>query len=166
MGRRPTRQLTWPFVLRTFKRVDMIAARYSAESMAKGLIERGVSISAAEYFSDIADYMREFQCKAGVDPNAHPNGNCAQCGGEISCDHNGARYCSTRCRQRAWRERRAAAQGRNAAPAKRRRRFNRDRGEMKRRARPLDDASITPGDETNVTPVAPMPGNEAKTAAE
>jgi hypothetical protein len=138
-------------VLRTFKRVDMISARYSSEALAKALIERGAKIMSTEYMSDIWQHMRKLKEEAGVDPWAHPNGPCAQCGKEISCDHNGARYCSTRCRQRAWRERRAAAQGRNAAPVKRRRRFNRVRDEMKRRATASEDASITPGDETNVT---------------
>jgi hypothetical protein len=152
MSRPPTRRLTWAFVLRTFKRVEMISARYSSETIAKALIEQGLKLGCApEYLSDIGDYMRQFQREAGVDPNAHPNGNCPQCGHDIGRDHNGARYCSTPCRQRAWRERRAAAEGRNATPAKRRRRFNRVRDEMKRRATPLDDASITPGDETNVT---------------
>jgi hypothetical protein len=109
MSRRPTRQLTWQFILRTFKRVDMIATRYSAESIAEGLVERGVDLGAFEYMSDTADYMREFQRKAGVDPYAHPNGNCAQCGEKISRDHNGAIYCSRECRQRAYRVRKAAA---------------------------------------------------------
>lgn len=165
MGRRPTRQLTWSFILRTFKRVDMIAARYSSEAIAKALVERGVEIGSPDYLRDIWEYMRDLKEEAGGDIYAHPNGNCPQCGHDIGRDHNGARYCSTRCRQRAWRERRAVAEGRNAAPAKRRRRFNRDRGEMKRRARPLDDVSIAAAAEINVTPVAPMPG-KAKTAAE
>jgi hypothetical protein len=33
----------------------------------------------------------------------HPNGNCRQCGAEIVRDSNAARYCSNRCRQRAYR---------------------------------------------------------------
>jgi hypothetical protein len=151
MGRRATRNLTWAFVLRTFKRVDMVSARYSAEIIAKALVERGDEIGSPEYLRDIWEYMRDLKREAGVDIHAHPNGNCPQCGHDIGRDHNGARYCSTRCRQRAWRERRAAAQGRNAAPGKRRRRFNRVRDEMKRRVAPLEDASIAPGDETSAT---------------
>ena len=119
MSRPPTRQLTWPFVLRTFKRLDMISARYSAESIAKGLVEQGVDLGAAEYMSDIADEMRELQRKAGADRYVHPNGNCAECGKAISGDHNAARYCSRECRQRAYRVRKAAAAGRNSPIPKR-----------------------------------------------
>jgi hypothetical protein len=108
MSRSPTRQLTWPFVLRTFKRVDMIASRYSAEWMAKALVERGVDISASDYMRDIWEYMRDLKKAAGGSIYAHPNGNCPQCGHDIGRDHNGARYCSTSCRQRAWRERHKA----------------------------------------------------------
>jgi predicted nucleic acid-binding Zn ribbon protein len=151
MSRRPTRQLTWQFVLRTFKRVEMISRRYSSDARAKALVERGVEIPSPQYMDDIWQLMCKLKKAAGVDPGAHPNGNCPQCGHDIGRDHNGARYCSTRCRQRAWRERRAAAQGRNAAPGKRRRRFNRVRDEMKRRVAPLEDASIAPGDETSAT---------------
>jgi hypothetical protein len=174
-------------VLRTFKRVDMIAARYSSEAIAKALVERGVDLGGAhEYLSDVADDMRELQRKAGVNPNAHPNGPCAQCGKE--CDHNGARcYCSRECRQRAYRVRKAAAEGRNSPIPKRKRwptareaaiaevkeMFDRQKEAlafantmyalhlkahpvaMARRATPLDDASITPGDETTVTPSEP-----------
>jgi endogenous inhibitor of DNA gyrase (YacG/DUF329 family) len=32
-----------------------------------------------------------------------PSGNCPQCGHDIGRDHNGARYCSNRCKQRAYR---------------------------------------------------------------
>ena len=103
MSRPPTRQLTWPFVLRTFKRVGMISARYSSEAIAKALIERGVDIPSAQYMSDIWDYMRDLKSAAGGSIHAHPNGNCPQCGHDIGRDHNGARYCSNRCKQRAYR---------------------------------------------------------------
>jgi hypothetical protein len=121
MGRAPTRQLTWQFVLRTFKRVDMIHARYSSEAIAKALVERGAEIGCSpEYLSDIWDHMCKLKREAGVAPNAHPNGNCPQCGHDIGRDHNGARYCSTRCRQRAYRIRKAVAEGRNSPVPKRR----------------------------------------------
>jgi hypothetical protein len=121
MSRRPTKPITWAFVLRTFKRVGMIAARHSPEAIAKAMVERGVAkaLGQAEYMSDVADYMRSAQREAGVDPNAHPNGNCPQCGDDIGRDHNGARYCSRECRQRAYRVRKAAAEGRNSPIAKR-----------------------------------------------
>jgi hypothetical protein len=133
MSRRPTRRLTWQFILRTFKRVGMIQARYSSGAIAKALIKQGADLGcSAEYLSDIWHYMRKLKEEAGVDPNAHPNGNCRQCGEKIWCDSHAARYCSTRCRQRAWRERKAAAEGRNSAPVKRRRRSKRARDAMKR----------------------------------
>jgi hypothetical protein len=90
-------------VLRTFKRVDMISARYSSEAIAKALVERGVDIPSAQYMSDIWDYMRDLKSAAGGSIHAHPNGNCPQCGHDIGRDHNGARYCSNRCKQRAYR---------------------------------------------------------------
>jgi hypothetical protein len=182
MSRRPTRQLTWQFVLRTFKRVEMISRRYSSDAMAKALVERGVEIPSPQYMDDIWQLMCKLKKAAGVDPGAHPNGNCPQCGHDIGRDHNGARYCSTRCRQRAYRVRKAAAEGRNSPIPKRKRTRPTAReaaseivtrqkealafanstyalhlkahpGEMKCLATPLDDASITPGDETNVTRV-------------
>jgi hypothetical protein len=106
MSRRATRQLTWQFVQRTFKRVDMIQARYSSETIAKALVERGAEIGCSpEYLTDIWYYMRKLKEEVGGDIYAHPNGNCPQCGRDIGRDHHGARYCSTRCRQRAWRQR-------------------------------------------------------------
>jgi hypothetical protein len=60
MSRRPTRPITWQFILRTFKRVDMIASRHSAKSIAKALVERGAALGcSSEYLSDIWYYMRE-----------------------------------------------------------------------------------------------------------
>jgi hypothetical protein len=174
------RRLTWAFILRTIERVNMIASRYSAESMAKALVERGVHLKgAADYLSDINEYVREM----GYDPNKHPNGNCAQCGKAIMCDHNGAIYCSRECRQRAYRVRKATAEGCNSPIPKRRARPSRralalaevaadfkarkealavantmyalhlkaSGDEKECSATPLEDASITPDDETNVT---------------
>jgi hypothetical protein len=109
MGRRATRQLTWQFILRTFKRVGMIAARHSAKAIAKAMVERGVEIPSPQYMDEVWQYMCKIKEEAGGDIHAHPNGNCPQCGRDIGRDHNGARYCSTRCRQRAYRIRKAAA---------------------------------------------------------
>jgi hypothetical protein len=120
MSRRATRELTWEFVLRTFKRVDMIQARYGDEAIAKAFVERGVDLPcSAAFLSDVWEAMRDLKKKAGGDIYAHPNGDCPQCGKDIGRDHNGARYCSTRCRQRAWRERKAKAEGRNSPIPKR-----------------------------------------------
>jgi endogenous inhibitor of DNA gyrase (YacG/DUF329 family) len=135
MSRPPTRQLTLQFVLRTFKRVDMIAARYSAEAIAKALIERGADLGCpAEYLRDIWEYMRDLKREAGVDIHAHPNGNCPQCGHDIGRDHNGARYCSNRCKQRAYRLR-----------------LNKPPDATKRIKRAVRDASHVMADRTNVT---------------
>jgi hypothetical protein len=143
----------------------MIAARYDAESIAKGLVERGVDTGAAEYFSDIGDYMRSAQKKAGVDPYAHPNGKCPQCGDAIMCDSHAARYCSRECRQRAYRVRKAAAEGRNSSIAKRARtrtialaggvyelHLKKPQRRKKDSAEPQGDTSPNAESETNVTP--------------
>ena len=178
MSRPPTRPITWQFVLRTFKPVDMIARAIDAE--AKAMVERGVGIPAPQYMDDIWQYMR----KLGFDDNTHPNGNCPQCGNAIMVDHNGARYCSTACRQRAYRVRKAVAEGRNSPVAKRRRtkptrkelamkevegrqdaqkevlafansmyalHLNALGGEEKRSAKPQSDASSAADDKQNVT---------------
>jgi hypothetical protein len=99
MSRRPTRQLTLEFVLRTLTRLRMMT-RLDTELLAKELLPHRRDVQfLAEYLDDVAEYMM----RLGVDPNKHPNGNCAQCGDEIGSNHNGARYCSNRCRQRAYR---------------------------------------------------------------
>jgi hypothetical protein len=166
MGRRPTRPITWAFVLRTFKRVNMIAGRYDSEAIAKELIEQGVGLDGVDTFlSDVGDYMRtldhDFYCG-----NGRPkHDKCAVCDEKIERDHNGARYCSRECRQRAYRVRKAAAEGRNSPIPKRarartialaggvyelrlkkpRRRKN-DSGELQ------SDTSPGAESETNVTP--------------
>jgi hypothetical protein len=119
MSRPATRPLTWEFILRTFKRVDMIAALYGAEQMAEWLVERGVDLHSPEYLSDISEAVYAIKKKHGIDPHAHPNGNCRQCDKPTSCDHNGAIYCSRECRQRAYRVRKAVAEGRNSPIPKR-----------------------------------------------
>jgi hypothetical protein len=166
MSRRPTRQLTWQFVLRTLARVRMMM-RLDAKQLAKQLVENGVSMQGGDTFlSDIGDYMKEIDRDFYVNGSGRRHDKCAQCGQEIMCDHNGAIYCSRECRQRAYRVRRTAAEGRNSPIPKRSRpktialaggvfelRLKKPRRQAKRRATPLDDASITPGDETNVTAV-------------
>src|SRR5262245_23309801 len=105
MGRPVTRPITWKFILRTLKRLDIVAARIDAELLAKELMARGVEIPCPQYLDDTWYYWCKLMKEAGRDPNAHPNGNCPQCGEDIGRDHKGAKYCSNRCKQRAYRER-------------------------------------------------------------
>jgi hypothetical protein len=95
MSRKPTRKLTLQFVLRTLTRLQMMT-RLDCERLAKQLepYHRDVRY-LAQYLTDVAHYMPS--------SNEHPHGICDQCGGAIGCDHNGARFCSSRCRQRAYR---------------------------------------------------------------
>jgi hypothetical protein len=96
----------------------MIGARYDPEVLARDLAPYSHQIiGSAEYASDVLDYMRMMKLPL----NKHPNGNCAQCGGEIMRDHSGAIYCSRECRQRAYRVRKATAEGRNSPIPKRKR---------------------------------------------
>jgi hypothetical protein len=119
MGRPPTRQLTMQFVLRTFERLRMIASRYDAEWLTKELAPYSHQISfPAQFAADMADCMRAMKLPLDKPPN---NEKCAQCGGKISCDHNGAIYCSRECRQCAYRVRKAMAKGRNSPIPKRKR---------------------------------------------
>jgi hypothetical protein len=113
-------QLTWPFILRTFKRMDMIASRIDPEALAKEILAHHPKARfPSEYLSDVWQCMLKHAKAAGVDLYAHPNGNCPECGNAIARNHNGARYCSTACRQRAYRVRKAAAHGRNSPIPKR-----------------------------------------------
>jgi hypothetical protein len=119
MSRPPTRQLTWQFVLRTLARLKMMT-RLDQKWVAKELLAKGMDLHGlGTWLQDIEEYIRDFQREAGVDPYAHPNGNCPQCGNDIGRDHNGARYCSDKCRQRAYRVGKAKAEGRNAPFAER-----------------------------------------------
>jgi hypothetical protein len=118
--------ITWEFILRTFKRVDMIARSISDEALAKELLAhdhaKAAALRACEYLSDVLELLRLEAHKAGVDLDPpRSKGNCLQCGKEIRCYHRSAHYCSTACRQRAYRVRKAVAEGRNSPVPKRRR---------------------------------------------
>jgi hypothetical protein len=151
MSRPATRQLSWQFVLRTLKRIDMIAARYQAEDIARWLIDDGVYEMPCPdaFLADIWDCMQDRLKELGRDPYQNPNrkhDKCAACGSEIMQEHNGAIYCSTRCRQRAYRERKAKAEGRNSPLPKRRslvleRRLKERERETERILKPLQDAA-------------------------
>jgi hypothetical protein len=140
-GRPPTKQLTLQFVLRTLKRLQMVT-RLDQELLAKELLPYCRDVQGlGEYLTDVAECMNKHRREQGIDPDAHPNGNCRQCGEAIWCDHNGARYCSRRCRQRAYRLRlkgrpRTINRNETAIPA-------------------IRDVSYAAGNETNITHAAP-----------
>jgi hypothetical protein len=65
--------------------------RLDEKLLAEELASRHVDVrSLSEYLGDVAYYMG---------PCHTPRPNCPQCGREILRNHNGARYCSNRCRQ-------------------------------------------------------------------
>ena len=119
---------------------------------------------------DVWQYVRDLKEKAGGSIYAHPNGNCPQCGHDIGRDHNGARYCSRECRQRAYRVRKAAAEGRNSPIPKRQRartialaggvyelHLKKPQRRKKGSAGLQGDTSSSTESETNVTPECEAP---------
>jgi hypothetical protein len=99
MSRRPTKQLTMTFVLRTLARVQMMT-RLNQKLLAKALLphrHRHDVQYLSEYLGDVAS------CMGKVERRRHPA--CVECGDENMRDHHGARYCSNKCRQRAYRKR-------------------------------------------------------------
>jgi hypothetical protein len=92
-------EVTWEFVRRTLERLRIVSTKIDARILAEELVRRGcTSLPPYEYLLDVHDYLREIS-----DPYAHPHGACDHCGGKIHCDSNAARFCSNRCRQRAYR---------------------------------------------------------------
>jgi hypothetical protein len=166
MSRTSTRQPTWQFVLRTMKRVAIIARWYDAEALAKAFVENGVNMNGGDTFlNDIGDYMRSldrnFYCSGG----RPKHDKCAVCDEKIDRDHNGAIYCSRKCRQRAYRVRKAVAEGRNSPIPKRSRpgtialaggvyelHLKKPRRRKKGSAGLQGDTSPSAESETNVTP--------------
>jgi predicted nucleic acid-binding Zn ribbon protein len=131
VGRRSTKQLALQFVPRTLVRLRMVT-RLDHERLAKVLIPyRDEFGFLGEYLVDVAHYMRQH----GGD-GRHPNGDCPECGKAIDRDHNGARYCSNRCKQRAYRKRL---------------RSNSQRAENNRNKTAVRDASISAADKSIVT---------------
>jgi hypothetical protein len=133
MSRPPTRPITLRVVRRTLTRLQTMT-RLDQAKLAKQLLPYRHNVQfLAQYLEDVSYYMRQ----QGYDPNPqqrHPK--CLHCGGENSRDHNGARYCSDRCRQRAYRLRL------NDRPCS-----------TKRNEPAIRDTSNAMVDETNVTPV-------------
>jgi predicted nucleic acid-binding Zn ribbon protein len=132
MSRQPTRQLTLEFVLRTLARLRMVT-RLDQTDLAQALAGHRKDVQfLGEYLEGVASEMK----RLGYISNRHPNGDCVECGHEIGVDHNGARFCSSRCRQRAYRKR-----SRLIRPL-----------EQKNRNEPaICDASYSAGDKSNVT---------------
>jgi hypothetical protein len=133
--------LTLQFVLRTLARVQMMT-RLDEKLLAEQLIEEygsgskawGIVVSAGDYLEGVAEAIKN---KIGHDAcYARPGGdpNCPQCGEKVERDRADARYCSDRCRQRAYRLR-----------LKKRRRT------MKRNKPAVHDTSICAGNETTAT---------------
>jgi hypothetical protein len=98
------------FVLRTLARVQMMT-RLSVEPLADNLIEEMGGSKAWETAGCLSNYLEEvsdaIQKKIGDACYERPGGdpNCLQCGQKVGRDHNGALYCSRRCRQKAYRVR-------------------------------------------------------------
>lgn len=99
MGRPPTRQLTLRFVLRTLERLRMVT-RLDDKNLAEELKAAGWRLNDVAFLGQYL--LNVVELNGGLNHD-HPNGNCPQCGHDIGRDHNGARYCSNRCRQRAYR---------------------------------------------------------------
>jgi hypothetical protein len=153
-GRPPTRQLTWDFVLRTFARLRMMT-RLDQKSLATALVDDPVKARQSDIHR-LSDWLRDlhaYMAELGYDSNVagRKNDNCAVCGEEILRDHNGAIYCSQKCRQRAYRERKAAVAGRNS-PIPKRRRLKRPARIKKRSVSGYEDTSSAAENETTVTP--------------
>jgi hypothetical protein len=110
--------------------------RLDSEWLGKEFAARRIDVQhLAEFLEEVADYAK----KNGFDLNAHPNGNCRQCGRAIERDSNAAIYCSRECRQLAYRERKAQARGRNS-PLPKRLRLKRPLHAKKCSVSGLDDA--------------------------
>lgn len=92
-------KVTAAFVLRTLAHLNRIAdARIGHEQLAAFLIRHGVTKDTAgslgQFLTDVAYYMPD-----------DPVPVCAECGGDWDEARADRRYCSTRCRQRAYRKR-------------------------------------------------------------
>src|SRR5262245_21341825 len=101
MGRPVTRRLTMRFVLRTLQRLQM-RKRLNDKLIAEALAKAGYNLSELEFLSNFLEGVH-YYAGSPHDYDQHPNRNCPQCGEKIIRDHNGAKYCSNRCKQRAYR---------------------------------------------------------------
>jgi hypothetical protein len=97
------------FALRTLARMHTVASRVDAETLALALLARDKN------FSNIVDFIldvREYMEKHGAPPR-----QCAECGepldGRFGSYRADARYCSPKCRTRAYRKRTARTSNSN-----------------------------------------------------
>jgi hypothetical protein len=87
---------------RLLKRACNLAWKVHAKDLAEFLVARGYDSESAragfvhDYFSDVEEYMRKLK------PPQRPT--CAECGADELYRSNG-RYCSRKCRQKAYRKR-------------------------------------------------------------
>jgi hypothetical protein len=130
MSRPATKQLTLRFVLRTLARLQMMT-RIPPQTLAKEVGPHCPQLRGlGDYMSDVASYMER----------EHDEWRCEKCGSSNRPDHNGAKYCSARCRQRAYRKRLIS-----------------QRGKKKRNEPAICDASFSDDGKSNVTPPASVP---------
>jgi len=97
-----TRPLTLRWVLRTLERLNTISARVSNEEFARALMpyknQKRYNIHfLGQWLLDVVELNEMAETPV-------PNLLC-ECGKEVDRDHRGAKYCSNRCRQRAYRKR-------------------------------------------------------------
>ena len=99
MSRQPTKEVSLRFVLSTLRRLQFMS-RLDAETLAETLKpylgkSRRFNVAwLADWLSDVAEFIGPEPCP-----------KCAECAREIRRDSYAARYCSTRCKQRAYRKR-------------------------------------------------------------
>jgi hypothetical protein len=87
---------------RLLRRAEKLAWQIDQEAFAEYLVARGYDSNSAEadfvgqWFDDVWWYMKKLR-------PAKDGPMCAECGQE--CDRLNSRYCSSRCRQKAYRKR-------------------------------------------------------------
>jgi hypothetical protein len=101
---RATKKLTAKFILRTLDRLQMVT-RYHAEVIADCLLKNKRTDTKpgflGQYLLDVEEYILKHSGRASDDSRRRLQ--CDHCGKEIDLNHNGARFCSNTCRQKAYR---------------------------------------------------------------
>jgi hypothetical protein len=108
MARKP---MTVESVLRTLARVEALGRLGGYEDVAAALsphVEGSRIQALGEFLDTVAHYMKKIQTTEQYDPRP----KCIECGDDIEYDltvhenyRKDVRYCSARCRQRAYRKR-------------------------------------------------------------
>jgi hypothetical protein len=126
-------------ILRTFKRVQLLANAISAEDLAKELMRHGVKPD------DIGDYSYLEEVWERMNKEVPDNGEpfCQVCGRATYRDRRHAKYCSASCRQKAYRKRQITRRKRQA----------------KRNETRFVTVRVSHCDEQNVTPTAQPRGS-------